>query len=345
MLRQMMRSHDPGGNRAALADKPRRTRPRPYPRGTALVAASLLLVSALSGCTAGAGSGPLASSSSAFSGVLSCLGAGSAPTSLPGAASHVYKTASGRDLRVHVLQPADAFASLASSTHRPAILFFFGGGWRRGQVTQFLSQATAAAERGYVAVLADYRVACRDDTSVLDAVADAQDAYAWLRRASPELGVDPRRIVLAGGSAGGQLALVTALSAPAEARPAALVLFNPAVDLMAIAPWFGLPPEDVANISPSAMRVAVAPPMQLFHGDADRIVPVDTARAFCRKVVAEGGRCGLQEYPDQGHGFFNSHAKDATGIAPYDDTLARTFTFLDGLGLRSGSPLATGQPQ
>jgi len=313
--------------------------PRTYPRGAARAVASLLLVSALSGCGAAAGGKAGAPSLSALSSELSCLGAGSAPASLPGAASSVYKTASGRDLRVHVLQPADA------SAHRPAILFFFGGGWRRGQVTQFQAQAAAAAERGYVAVLADYRVACRDGTGVPDAVEDARDAYAWLRHAAAGLGVDPGRIVLAGGSAGGQLALVTALSAPAEARPAALVLFNPAVDLVAAAPWIGLRPEEAAGLSPSAMRLDAAPPMQLFHGDADRIVPVDTVRAFCGKVVAKAGRCDLREYPGEGHGFFNSRAKDAAGIVPYDDTLARTFAFLDGLGVQPSRPLAAGRQE
>lgn len=312
---------------------------RPHPRGATRAAASLLLVSALSGCGAGVGGGAGASSPSALSGALSCVGAGSASASLSGAASHVYKTASGRDLRLHVLQPADV------SAHRPAILFFFGGGWRRGQVTQFQAQAEAAAERGYVAVLADYRVSCRDGTGVPDAVEDARDAYAWLRHAASGLGVDPARIVLAGGSAGGQLALVTALSVPAEERPAALVLFNPAVDLVAVASWIGLPPDEAARISPSAMRLDGAPPMQLFHGDADRIVPIASVRTFCGKVVAQGGRCDLREYVGEGHGFFNSRAKDAAGMVPYDDTLARAFAFLDGLGLRQSRPLAAGRPE
>ncbi|MGY2488912.1 alpha/beta hydrolase [Cupriavidus sp. CP313] len=263
-----------------------------------------------------------------LSGEASCVGAGSTPASMPGAVGRVYKTASGRDLRVHVLEPAD------TSAHRPAILFFFGGGWRRGQVDQFLGQAKAAAGRGYVSVLADYRVACRDKTNAIAAVEDARDAYAWLRRESAGLGVDPGRIVLAGGSAGGQLALVASLSVTGAALPAALVLYNPAVDLVPMGSWIGLRPDEAAAISPSAMNVAASPPMLIFHGDADRIVPIGTVREFCRKVTSAAGRCELHEYAGQGHGFFNSRAKDARGLAPYDDTLARTFAFLDGLGLQ-----------
>lgn len=291
---------------------------------------SLALVFALtvtSGCGTAPEGGPLAPPST-LSGELSCVGSGAAPPTVPGAISRVYKSASGRELRAHVLEPA------SQSANRPAILFFFGGGWRRGTVTQFLAQAKAAAERGYVAVLADYRVSCRDNTTAVAAVEDARDAYAWLRREAAGLGVDPGQIVLAGGSAGGQLALVASLSADSAARPVALVLYNPAVDLVPLASWIGLQREEAAEISPSAMNLAASPPMLILHGDADRIVPIDTAREFCSKVRAAGGSCELHEYAGQGHGFFNSHAKGAQGLTPYDDTLARTFAFLNALGLQ-----------
>ena len=268
-----------------------------------------------------------ASPSGGLAAEFGCSGVEAQPVLLPGASSFIYKTASGRDLRTYVFQPA------TPSANRPAILFYFGGGWRRGTVTQFLGQAQAAANRGYVAVLADYRVACRDKTSVLAAVEDARSAYSWLRREAPSLGVDPERIVLAGGSAGGQLALVTTASAPDGARPAALVLFNPAVDLTAIAPILGLSRDEAARISPSAMVMDDVPPMIMFHGTADRLVPIATARAFCGRMTDIGRQCALHEYAGQGHGFFNDREKDAaSGVAPYEDTLARMFAFLGEVG-------------
>lgn len=299
-----------------------------HSRRFVLSRALILAAAAVSGCGASPGGGLPSLLPSTLSGELSCMWNGAAPSTVPGATSHVYKSASGRELRAHVLEPVNP------TTNRPAILFFFGGGWRRGTVTQFLGQAKAAAEHGYVAVLADYRVACRDNTTVIAAVEDARDAYAWLRRESAELGVNPGRIVLAGGSAGGQLALVASLSAGSAVRPAALVLYNPAVDLFPLTSLTGLQQDEVAKISPSAMNVAVFPPMLILHGESDRIVPVDTVRTFCSKVSAAAGSCELHEYAGQGHGFFNRHTKDAQGLAPYDDTLVRTFAFLNALGMQ-----------
>ncbi len=302
--------------------------PLSHSRRFVLSFAIVLATTITSGCGVAQEDGLSALLPSTLLGELSCAGSGPAPPSVPGAVSRVYKSASGRELRAHVLVPA------GPPVNRPAILFFFGGGWRRGTVTQFLAQAKAAAEHGYVAVLADYRVSCRDNTTVVAAVEDARDAYAWLRREAAEFAVDSGQIVLAGGSAGGQLALVAALSADSAARPAALVLYNPAVDLVPLASWIGLRREEAEEISPSAMNLAASPPMLILHGDADRIVSIDTVREFCRKVRAAAGSCELHEYAGQAHGFFNSHAKGARGLTPYDDTLARTFAFLDALGMR-----------
>ncbi|WP_081488818.1 alpha/beta hydrolase [Cupriavidus basilensis] len=112
------------------------------------------------------------------------------------------------------------------------------------------------------------------------------------------------------------------------------MLYNPAVDLVPLASWIGLQPEEAAKISPTAMNLAASAPMLILHGDADRIVPIDTVREFCRKVRAAAGSCELHEYAGQGHGFFNNHATGAQGLTPYDDTLARTFAFLNALGLQ-----------
>src|SRR5688572_15161512 len=96
-----------------------------------------------------------------------------------------------------------------------------------------------------VAIAADYRVASRHNVEVVDCVRDAKSAIRWVREHSEELGVDPERIVAAGGSAGGHLAACTALlpefdeqneDAAVGSRPAALVLFNPVLSLTVKAP-------------------------------------------------------------------------------------------------------------
>jgi acetyl esterase/lipase len=251
-----------------------------------------------------------------------------ATEALPGAAAYEYRVGQGRTMRLFVFSPPGA------TRPSPAILFFFGGGWRTGDVRAFEGQARTLAAHGMIAALADYRVACRDNTSPAAAEADAESAYAYMRREHERLGVDPARIVLSGGSAGGHLALTAAMLASPAERPAALVLFNPVVDMMTIAPAFGLTPSAAARISPSLLPVRELPPMIIFHGQADHTVPIATVRAFCARVEGAGGRCELHEYQGKAHGFFNSRVVDpALGASPYDDTLAHALAFLQALRL------------
>jgi len=244
------------------------------------------------------------------------------PDTLEGAVSHVYKTA-GRNLRIHVFMPAQQKGT------SPAILFYFGGGWRTGSITAFENQAKVFASRGYVAALADYRVYCRDQTSPLDALNDVQAAYEWMRQHASTLGVDKKRIALGGGSAGGHLALAAAMLAPADARPVALVLFNPVVDVMSLATAFDLPVDAVSKISPSALPTKDLPPTIAFHGTDDRTVPIDTVRTFCARARRDGATCELHEYAGQRHSFFHNRTIDPRiSASPFDDTVSKALTFV-----------------
>ena len=122
------------------------------------------------------------------------------------------------------------------SDKRPAIVFFFGGGWTSGKLEQFEPQASHLARRGMVAARADYRVKSRHGVTPKECVEDAKSAVRWMRANAAKLGVDPDRIVAAGGSAGGHIAACTAFSpgldaegedANVSSKPNALVLFNP----------------------------------------------------------------------------------------------------------------------
>ncbi|MBU6260289.1 MAG: alpha/beta hydrolase fold domain-containing protein [Burkholderiales bacterium] len=239
-----------------------------------------------------------------------CRGIAAPPERVDGARSAVYRVASGRALRIHGFVPQDP-----ARPDRMTLLFFFGGGFVVGDILQFADQARALQARGHVALLADYRVRCRDGTGARQAIADGHAAYAWLRAHAPDWGVDARRIVLAGGSAGGRIAFEIARRAPDGAAPAALLLFNP----------------DLGRLD-EPVRL---PPTLVFHGDADTDVPIAASRRLCERAHAAGGDCRLQAYPGAGHGFFNRREVDpATGASPFDDTLARALAFVDAVGAR-----------
>lgn len=263
------------------------------------------------------------------------------PPNLPDAVCEKYKTVDGIELNIWRFEPSRSAHPL-----RPAILFFFGGGFRMGSPEQFAAQARHLAERGMIAMVADYRVASRHGTKGVDCLADAKAAFAWVRANAQRLMIDPQRIAAAGGSAGGYLAAATALvpgfiedSAHSQ-QPDALVLFNPAVVMASIGER-KMDPERLAqlsarmgtddpeSISPYHHIHADAPPMIIFHGRADTTIPFATVNAFTQKMNEVGNHCELVDYDGEEHGFFNIGRGDGTH---YADTLSRMDDFLVSLG-------------
>ena len=264
------------------------------------------------------------------------------PPVMAGARAEVYKSVGDTTLSLYFFEPAGPVQK-----NRPAIVFFFGGGWNSGNPTQFEPQCRALAARGIVAITADYRVASRQKTKPVDCVADAKSAVRWLRTHAARLGLDPQRIAAAGGSAGGHIAaatLVPGLDEPGEGtavscRPDALVLFNPG---LVLAPINGYTPAGFGTtlsaerlgaetnaLSPGHHVTRGLPPTIIFHGDADTTIPFTASELFTSLMRAAGNRCELMRFPGQAHGFFNFTRVDNR---PYHETLAATDAFLVSLG-------------
>jgi acetyl esterase/lipase len=87
----------------------------------------------------------------------------------------------------------------------PAVLCIHGGGFRAGSRKGFVTQCVRLAQHGYVAATADYRLAPKAQFPA--AVNDVKAAVRYLRANAERLGIDPTRIGVMGGSAGGHLAL------------------------------------------------------------------------------------------------------------------------------------------
>jgi acetyl esterase/lipase len=219
-------------------------------------------------------------------------------------------------------------------------VFFFGGGWISGTVEQFVPQSKHLAERGMIAVVADYRVRNRHNTTPFDAMSDARSAMRWVRSHARELGIDASRLAAAGGSSGGHIAVSTAVfdrfDDPGEdkrvsAKPDALVLFNPAVDTAGSTPpvmndRFGGRGREG---SPLAHLSRGLPPTLIVHGKDDATVPYQSVERFCAEATRLGSRCELVGYEGAGHGFFNP-GRD--GGKWYKETLAEMDRFLTSLG-------------
>lgn len=270
------------------------------------------------------------------------------PPKLDGATEHIYKTVGETELKLWVYAPEGHLAT----DSKPAIVFFFGGGWTSGSPEQFEPQCRYLASRGMVAITADYRVASRHKVKAVDCVRDAKSAVRWIRAHASELGVDPERIAAGGGSAGGHIAACTATidefdeakeDAKVSSVPNALVLFNPAVSLgakdlqsdevrsMNLSQRMGVDPQ---RLSPAHHVDADLPPTLILIGTKDFLI--DGNRQFAEKAQQAGNRCELDLYEGRTHGFFNYGRQK--GNEDFVATLESSDRFLTSLGWLAGEP-------
>lgn len=240
----------------------------------------------------------------------------------------VYKSTPQGDLNLHVF-------SCDGGSKRPAIVFFFGGGWVGGTPQQFFPHCRHLAALGMVAISAEYRVRSRHGTTPFECVADGKSAVRYIRTHAKELGVDRRRIVAAGGSAGGHVAACTATldayndpneDASVSSKPNAMVLFNPVVDTTKLGYGADRFADDPTVLSPVHHVGAGLPPTLIFHGTADTTVPFENVERFCEAMRQAGNECTLVPFEGKKHGFFNYNRED--DHRSYHETVARMGTFL-----------------
>jgi acetyl esterase/lipase len=209
----------------------------------------------------------------------------------------------------------------------PAIIHLHGGGWWRGRRhRQGLPLLHRMADEGWIAFTADYRLS--PEVTIPDQVADVKRLIAWIRANAVGLGVDPAFIAVAGGSAGGHLAALAALTpANSVAQPG---LEDSDASIQACLPLYGVhdlldgsgaplwpylvdqvvgvdpaaDPEAWRQVSPTRMATADHPPFLVVHGAADTLVDPALSRDLVGALRAAGGApVGYLEVPWANHGF------------------------------------------
>ncbi|MGE3705629.1 MAG: alpha/beta hydrolase fold domain-containing protein [Vicinamibacterales bacterium] len=246
----------------------------------------------------------------------------------------VYRTVSNWDAKLDIYQPRGITAP------NPTVMMFHGGGWTTGSKESRVFGALPYLQMGWTVVNVEYRL-----TNVAlapAAVEDARCALRWVYRNAKQYNFDPSRIVTTGESAGGHLAMITALlpmgtgvdnTCPGERsggasnagptntdelKVAAVVDWygiSDVVDLMggpnqkpyAVA-WLGMLPnrQELGKLlSPQTHVRAGATPVISIHGDADPTVPYSQKQRFHQMMGSAKASHELVTIPNGKHGGFN----------------------------------------
>jgi len=221
-------------------------------------------------------------------------------------ANIVYGRAAGREQKLDIFLPEQA------GRGRPAVVQIHGGAWVIGDKrNQGLPLLHHLAAHGWVCFNVNYRLS--PAATFPDHLVDIKRAIAWIREHADDYGVDPTFVAVTGGSAGGHLATLAALT---EGDPRYQPGFEDAdASVQACAPIYGVydlcdrlgirspgyisrligpivlkafyeeEPERFRDASPIDRVHAHAPPFLVVHGDRDTLSPLEDARLFVERLL------------------------------------------------------------
>ncbi len=237
------------------------------------------------------------------------------------------------------------------------ILFMMSGGWVSAWAPPqgFLDSKAPngfkffreLVDRGYTLFIV--RHGSSPQFKVPEAVADVRRAVRYIRLHADDFKIDPNRIGVCGGSAGGHLTLMLGTASDegqkdskdeidrASDRVAAIVAYYPPVDLRE---WVGdkrFPALDfdaklAESVSPLLHVSKDDPPTLLIHGDKDDLVKLDNSERIDAALKKEGVPCELIVITGAGHGFNGEQSKQASValIQWFDKYLAKSPTAENG---------------
>lgn len=256
----------------------------------------------------------------------------------------VYKNVNGTELGVTMF-----YTPLSQQKNdNSAIALFHGGGWVFGNPSEFFEACRRYARKGFVTFSFQYRLSINADGTYpnpeitpVESTKDARSAIRWLRENIEMLKINPEKIVVGGQSAGGQLALGTALldsvneisdNLKISPVPNALLLYSSNVNTMEA--WvdmlLGKRREEIWSISPYHNLKKNMPPVIAFRGDEDDQVLPYIAGMFKAKMTELGNYCEEYVYKGRKHYLGEGNKKYARYFD--EEILEKTDAFLEKFG-------------
>ncbi len=218
----------------------------------------------------------------------------------------------------------------------PAVICIHGGGFRAGSRDGYDALCVRLAARGYVAATISYRLAPQHRFPA--AVHDTKAAVRWLRANAAKYAVDPARIGVTGGSAGGHLAQFLGVTAhvpqfegegghaeQSSAVECVVNVYGPSdftksygksVDAHEVLPlWFGGNLDTHRDLhiqgSPLYWVTPDAAPTLCIHGTDDKYVAYEQAVWLVDRLKASAVHAELVTLEGAGHGFKGADAEQA----------------------------------
>lgn len=228
---------------------------------------------------------------------------------------------------------------------KPVLLYIHGGGWVEGEKETRLLGQLPFVSKGWVLVNMDYRLAHHAKAPA--AVADCRMALDWIYKNAQKYQIDTNRIVVAGESAGGHLALMTGMLKKGDSlcggkyiegsdnKVAAIINWFGATDFslrkgMEKHPWFDQRDdwsEAIKSLSPVNYVSKNNPPILTIHGDADPVVLPEHAHVLHQKLNEAGAKNKKIIIPGKKHGNFSG--EERTRI------FEEIWKFLEGTGINT----------
>ena len=249
----------------------------------------------------------------------------------------------GLAMTLDVLRPA-------TGANGAAILYMVSGGWvsRWSPPEQTAERFKFLLDKGFTVVVV--RHGSSPKYFVPDAVSDVRRAVRYVRYNAKKWGVDPNRLGVHGGSAGGHLSLMLGMASDngdskeeepfmrESDRVASVVAYFPPVDLRTMArgpvaatpgqrfPALNFEKEKAADISPILFVTPDDPPTLLIHGDADTTVNISHSQKMFAALQENKIKSNFVTLPGAGHGFRGGDAEKAQTLLLdwFLQTLAKT---------------------
>ncbi len=258
----------------------------------------------------------------------------------------IYKSIDTFKLKIDIFNTTQSHGK----KNNTAIVFFHGGGWAYGTPEEFFSTCERYAKMGIVTFSVDYRLSIDNGVtpsktiSPIECIMDARSVMRWVRTNAAKFHIDPDKIVAAGQSAGGHLALSTAMIDEYNEKtddlgisccPNAILLFSACVNT--VEGWCDRLLDDrrtkIWSISPAHNIKSGLPPMIEFHGIDDEQVPKWTVEFFESAMKKEGNYFELHLFEGRKHYLGGENTKYSRyyddDILKVADEFLRKFNLLD----------------